>query len=196
MPQETRYWLDGLQLEAGGSATAFVPPALTPAEVALAKSEVGSRLDGLLAQRMEIWTRSLAQFSARPLTGWGPGQFQVAFDEGGYQYRYLPEGIFLAHAHNMLLEYLVALGVLGALPTLLVILVALWSLCTAGRFRPLSASAAGLLAALLGFQVFGLSDALAEGGRGALVLWAALGLAGAVVTRSNAAAAFMTRSPR
>jgi hypothetical protein len=182
---ETRYWLDALQVEAGDAATPFVPPDLTPAEVALTRNVGSRRLDNLLGARIEIWSRALEQFAARPLTGWGPGQFQVAFVADGYTYTSVPEGMFVAHAHDMFLEYLVTLGIPGAVTALLVLVVTLWSLRAVRTSCCLVASATALTAALVGFQVFGLTDALAEGGRGALVLWTTLGLAAAVASRAH-----------
>ena len=132
-----------------------------------------------LTGRIEIWTASVVLIGNHLYTGVGPGQFPLAMD------RPFPElGASVAphipHAHNLVLQALLDLGLPGTVFLGFVIATAVRGLIATMRRaadRSLQLLAVGLAASLLAFFVYGLTDAIAPGARGGLPFWLVLGLA-------------------
>ena len=93
---------------------------------------------------------------------------------------------FVPHAHNLYLAYATELGLPG-LAAFLVLEARFMRSCLlslrAWRGQ-LGWAAAGLVSAMLGFLVYGLTDAIGPGARAGLVLWIGLGL-GAALPRAT-----------
>jgi O-antigen ligase len=130
------------------------------------------------AGRSLLWSQALAMVRDFPVTGVGLGQFDPVL-----HLLYLPAfgtpGLYVPHAHNLVLAYAVELGVPGAIAFGLLVAAALRGCLGAlqaadGEVRW---SALGLALGLLGFMIFGLTDAIAPGARGGLLLWVSLGMA-------------------
>ncbi len=84
----------------------------------------------------------------------------------------------LAHAHNLVLQSLVELGIPGGLAFLSILALAAWLCWSAAMPRwSLRWLAAGLCCGLLAYGVYGLADTIAPGARGGFLLWPLLGLA-------------------
>ena len=78
------------------------------------------------AARIIVWDASIEAFRDRPLLGWGPENFRLAFDRHFDNRLYLNENmgeIWFDRAHNFFVDSLVSVGLLG---TLLYGLVALY----------------------------------------------------------------------
>ena len=140
-----------------------------------------SGLDSL-ASRLELWQRSLRMVGDFPLTGIGPGQFDLVL------HRLFPPllvrgDVYVAHAHNWFLQLALDLGLIGAFAMLGLLrgfargVAVAASRSTDPRLRRL---ALALAAGMLGYCVFGLTDAIALGARGGLGFWIVLGLGAAL----------------
>ncbi|MDW8252651.1 MAG: O-antigen ligase family protein [Chloroflexota bacterium] len=139
--------------------------------------------------RRELWDRALLMVEDFPLTGVGPGQFSLVLHRW-YEPLILAPGTYVPHAHNLLLQLALDLGVPGmtAVVSLVVTAVvrAVWRASDPAARRV----AIGVGAGFIGVFVYGLTDAIAIGARGALPLWALLGLGIAIdrLARANEAA--------
>jgi putative inorganic carbon (HCO3(-)) transporter len=131
-----------------------------------------------------------------PFTGIGLGQFDSVF-KALYAPVRIPDDLFIAHAHNLLLQYAVELGVPGVLACALLGLAFFRQVWIAIRADDplLRWTGLGLALGVLGFLVYGLTDAIAPGARGGLLLWVVLGL-GAAVGRVAQIAADQPPPPR
>jgi putative inorganic carbon (HCO3(-)) transporter len=140
--------------------------------------------------RQAIWAASLDTFLDAPWTGVGLGAGRVVVPAryGHYFRRPMTD---IAHAHNHLLQAGLDLGLPG-----LVAYLALWlgAAVMIGRTLRatgdpwLNALAVGFAGALIAYFVYGISDAVALGGRPGFIFWYLLGLITAVHalgTRSN-----------
>lgn len=92
-------------------------------------SEVSSSDSGTIQVRKLIWSGTLDMIRARPLTGWGPGSFQIVFP--GFRnpvYHLLGVSHNTLHAHSEYLEVLSDTGLIGVLLWLVlaVMLIRLW----------------------------------------------------------------------
>ncbi len=141
-------------------------------------------------QRLEIWSRAVYMLQDFPFTGIGMGTFrQVA----NLLYPFFLAGpdAEIPHAHNLLLQIGVDLGLPGLIAWLAIFLLVCWSawrVYRRGRTSsapplprspapPLSALGAGLLASQVALIVHGLTDAATWGTRPAVLVWAIWGLA-------------------
>jgi putative inorganic carbon (HCO3(-)) transporter len=108
---------------------------------------------GSASLRFDVWTATLAMIRDHPVWGYGPD---------GFLYNYNPRYVqptawaerFTAHAHNLVLDFWVRLGIIGAAVVTVAIGACLASVATfvqAGNRRETIADAAliGLLAAIL-----------------------------------------------
>ena len=131
------------------------------------------RRDPLLGGRLEIWGVALRIIPHFFWTGVGIGQFDVVYAA------YNPaagSGDYIPHAHNLILQAALDLGIFGAAAYLGVLACGLM-LAWQGAARPTrSWLASGLGCSLVGFLLFGISDTIAPGARGGVFLWAVLGL--------------------
>ena len=140
--------------------------------------------------RVEIWSRALYAIQDFPFTGTGLGTFRRVVNLLYPLFTIGPE-TDIAHAHNMLLQVAVDLGLPGLIAYLALLVLAALSAWRAARGSdPLvRATALGLLAGLVALHIYGLTDALAPGSKPALAFWLALGLL-AVLPQDDAAWAF------
>ena len=127
--------------------------------------------------RMELWQRAGWMVADFPFTGIGLGQFSAVLP-AGYPIFSAPPGTFMPHAHNLILEYAVELGLPGAAAFVAVLV---------GFFRQMIGvvattdavtrwTAIGAAAAIAGYLAYGLTDAIAPGARGGIVFWLVIGL--------------------
>ncbi len=148
-----------------------------------------------LDARIELWNRALATIQNVPFTGCGLGAFRYVV--------HVPDPLFItapgsdiAHAHNVLLQAALDLGLPGLYAYLALVGTALWMSwrvarpaerrdCVSGQRRWL---ALGLVGSLVAFHVFGLTDTIALGAKPGLALWIVLGLAAALWAREQGAA--------
>jgi putative inorganic carbon (HCO3(-)) transporter len=87
-----------------------------------------------------------------------------------------------AHAHNVFLQVALDVGIPGLIAYVALLLVSgiiAWQLIK--RDRSLQDVSAGLLASLVAFHIFGLTDALAIGSRSSVLLWGIFGLLAAMI---------------
>ena len=103
----------------------------------------------------------------------------------------------IAHAHNMLLQVAVDVGLPGLIAYLALLELAAavaWSAARRSSGAACSLSL-GLFAGLIALHIYGLTDALALGSKPGLVFWMALGLIAALprVTQAAASSAEFTQ---
>ncbi len=113
------------------------------------------------SQRLYVWRSSLNMLADRPLTGVGLDNFLYYYREGGYM---LPEAWAepnVAHAHNLVLDHWLRLGVLG-LAVLAWLQVSFWqkglALYRTLRGHNLQSVAVALMASMADFLVHGMLD--------------------------------------
>ncbi len=131
------------------------------------------------ASRRELWERSLYMLQDFPFTGIGPGQFNAVLH--ALYVPFLLWNQYVPHAHNIYLEYALELGIPGAIAFGLVVLGFFRSCALAARSGDALVrwTGLGLAFGMAGFMVYGLTDAIAPGARGGLLLWIVLGLGAA-----------------
>lgn len=87
-----------------------------------------------LADRLSSWKVAFASFKEKPILGWGPENFSVAFDKNyNPALLGLKKDIYLFsswwdRAHNFLIDYAIYAGILGLLAFLLLIGTLFWQL--------------------------------------------------------------------
>ena len=116
-----------------------------------------------------------------PFTGIGLGQFNPVLHALYFPFLVMADE-FVPHAHNLVLEYAIELGVPG-LAAFGALLYAFFMQCArAARAEDqlVRWTGVGLALGVVGFLVYGLVDAIAPGARAGIVLWVVLGLGGAV----------------
>ena len=132
--------------------------------------------------RLELWQRAIQMLQDFPFTGIGMGQFEPVL-HSLYMPMLTPLGSYVPHAHNFVLQLGLDLGLPGALAFLALLVGffrALWRVYRGTDSRELHAAAVGLAAGLASFLVYGLTDAIVVGSRGAIVMWLFLGLGAAL----------------
>jgi hypothetical protein len=111
--------------------------------------DAGAFVSGGLGWRVEGWTMGLASLAEKPFTGWGPGAFRFAvqtrIDETAAQ------ATARFDAHNVFIELVVTLGVIGTL------LAAVWVVLAGVRARGLLALVAVLMVSSWLLQPIGLA---------------------------------------
>ncbi len=123
--------------------------------------------------RLFAWTAAWQMIAARPLLGWGPGGWSLAYPA----FRDPAEQEGLVHAHSLLLHLAAEIGLV---PTSL--LVAAVVATPVAALRAVAGDAArlrlgvALSAGLIGYFALGLFDVVATEGRNALGFGAVLGL--------------------
>jgi putative inorganic carbon (HCO3(-)) transporter len=175
-----RWWLAGglLALVAGGVVAALLlagraglrDTAALPSrpEPGVAHATFG------VAARLEIWWRGLEMVRDAPYTGAGLALFPRIMDRFYPGYILGPE----RHAHNVLLQTAVDLGLPGLVALIWLLLAFALHLRTTLRTSAdpaVRAAGLGLGAGLLAFLLFGTIDAIPLGSRPGLALWVVLG---------------------
>jgi putative inorganic carbon (HCO3(-)) transporter len=109
-----------------------------------------------------------------------------------------PAGTWVPHAHNVLLQLGMDLGMPGALSMLLVLgafLRAVWRATRRASDPLLSAIAVGLGASLAAFLIYGLIDTISVGARASIILWVVLGIGAALARVDDAQVAGAPPAP-
>lgn len=136
-------------------------------------------------RRLEIWSRALQGIGDYAFTGVGLGVFRHALPDL-YPVFDLNRAEDIAHVHNIYLQTALDLGLPGLVAYLAILGSTLAALVQTGQRLaepslmdglPRSRLAAGLAGGLLGYAVFGLTDAVALGARPGFLFWLACGLA-------------------
>jgi putative inorganic carbon (HCO3(-)) transporter len=131
-----------------------------------------------LASRVEIWSRALYGIEDFPITGMGMNTFREVVHVL-YPLFMIPPGVDFAHAHNHMLQAAIDLGIPGLIAYLslwlisAVMLHSIWSRATGWEDR---LWVLGLGGGLLGYFVYGLTDAVALGAKPGFLWWMMLGL--------------------
>ena len=95
------------------------------------KSPVLSRFSGISLQeqttksRFQVWGMAIEGFKENPLLGWGQDNFNLVFNKY-YDSRLYDQEPFFDRAHNVLLDWLIAGGILGLLAYLSIFVAALF----------------------------------------------------------------------
>lgn len=137
-----------------------------------------------LSGRLEVWSRALQMIQDFPLTGIGMGAFKPVVN-ALYPFFMLIPNADVPHAHNLILQIAVDLGLPGLIAWLALwglVCVAAWQAYRRGQRASnlwLAGLGAGLLASQAALAVHGLTDAVTWGVRPAVVVWAIWGLAAA-----------------
>jgi len=152
---------------------------VVPALASLALPEMRLHLERLTwmhrhETRLNLWESSLDGIAARPLTGWGPGNFDVMMAghevSGYYEVR--------AHSHNDLLMHGVNAGLPGILAAVALLVAVCWVLFRAWRRGGSRAwLAAGALAVQAGITMAGMFQVYQTDDEVEMLLYVVLGLA-------------------
>lgn len=139
--------------------------------------------------RAEIWRQAVYLIQDHPYTGAGANTFGAVADALYPSFLRGPDA-GVPHAHNLLLQVAVDLGILGLVAFLAITILAFWAAIKGGRrYRragdaALAALAWACVASLVGMLVHGQVDATTWiVGRGAFVPWATIGIALALARR-------------
>lgn len=132
-----------------------------------------------LIGRLDIWQRALTAIADFPLTGVGLGAFRYLAIAYAPFFTVDPVLADVGHAHNIFLQTALDMGIPG-----LIAYSALLLLCAAGGWQLYRRAttmtgrtiSGGLLASLLAFHLFSLTDAVAPGARPIFTLWLLFGL--------------------
>jgi len=139
---------------------------------------------GTMRGRVEVWQRAIYMIQDFPFTGIGLGTFDIV--------RNVLYPLFLAgpdvqifHAHNLLLQVAVDLGIPGLVAYAGLIAAFALMGCQVYRSRggKERALAVGLLCSMLAHQVYGLTDAVALGSKPGFLVWGMLGLMAGLYAR-------------
>jgi putative inorganic carbon (hco3(-)) transporter len=132
-----------------------------------------------LSGRIQIWARAWEYIADMPLLGGGLGTFRARY--AGYvggSWEGVIFDIGVPHAHNVFIQMAYDVGLVGLAAYLALVGLALWDglrLCREGS--GLCASlAAGVVASLLAYHVYGLTDTVALGAKPGVLFWAVLAL--------------------
>ena len=137
-----------------------------------------------LPNRLELWSLSFTMLRDFPYTGVGPGQLSHVLHTS-YTPVTISANTYVPHAHNFVLQLGLDFGIPGMVAVLFLLagfFRNVWTGLRRAEDGQLQALAVGLGAGMISFLIYGLTDALALGARGALGLWLVLGL-GAALTR-------------
>lgn len=142
---------------------------------------------GSLGARFVIWPRAIQAIQDFPFTGVGLDAFRRLVNTL-YPIFNLSPDIDIAHAHNTWLQVALDVGLPGLVAYLamwIVTLVMLFQTLRRAAHPGLRALALGLLGALAGAFVYGLTDTIALGSRPGFMWWTLLALATLVWIRSR-----------
>jgi putative inorganic carbon (HCO3(-)) transporter len=136
-----------------------------------------------MAGRLEIWSRALYALRDFAFTGFGLGSFDRVVDLLYPLFLMGPEaGV---HAHNVLLEIALSLGIPGLVAYAAVVGTAFWSAWRAASVTKLRHGqensspwlATGVVGSLVAFHVFGLTDSILLEAKPGVAFWLLLALA-------------------
>jgi len=143
---------------------------------------IGSDTLGGTGDRLEIWARTLFMIRDFPFTGIGMGSYADVFN--GFYPLISPDPVLMEHAHNLILQIAVDLGIPGLIAWLGVLLGVIWTswqLYWFGRSqgdRSAFGLGAGLLCSQLALMAHGVFDAVTWGMvKPAPIVWGIWGVA-------------------
>lgn len=138
-----------------------------------------------LEGRVELWSRALYAIQDFPFTGCGLGTFRRVVHILYPLFLVAPD-TDIAHAHNVFLQAALDLGLPGLIAYLALLAVAASAAWWAGGAgMPFRWAALGLLAGLIGFHIYGLTDTVALGAKPGLAFWLALGILASLLDGST-----------
>lgn len=134
--------------------------------------------------RLEVWEWAIEGIRDFPFTGTGLGAFRRVI------HRFYPIDVRpnydIAHAHNIFLQTALDVGLPGLIAYLAMLsIVGFMGWQVAKHNEQLRPFALGLLASLIAFHTYGLTDALALGSKPGILFWMALGLLTAMFNCSS-----------
>lgn len=141
-----------------------------------------------LVGRLELWNLALYSIQDFPFTGCGLGAFREVVRLFYPLFIRSPD-FDIAHAHNMLLQVALDLGLPGLIAYLALTGTTLWTglriaLAPHDRDGPFGSTyhwlALGIVASLVAYHVYGLTDAVALGAKPGVAYWIVLALAAAL----------------
>lgn len=151
----------------------------------------GSLLDFLaeragfgLVARFELWVRAARMFATAPLTGIGLNNYSTMMDALYPGYALGPE----AHAHNLFLQTLTDLGILGLFGLLLflgVVISVTIAVIRAEQDKIIRSILIAIIATIAGWLTYCLLEVLSLGHKPGVFLWAILALPMAFAQRTN-----------
>jgi hypothetical protein len=136
----------------------------------------GIALAMVVGGRVDVWSRAWAILREHAFTGIGLGRFDLAY--AAYFATLADPEPLVPHAHNLVLQAVLDLGLVGGLAYCSLFVVAL---ITAMRmlYRSVGAAslfAAGLAGSMVAALIFGTTDTIAPGARASLLYWVLFGL--------------------
>ena len=135
-----------------------------------AGTELPGRLAVAAVSRTEIWRAAVDAIGERPVLGYGPGAFPVAWTVSRSP---VPPPVL--HAHNILLEGLIWWGLIGAIPFWLLVGGPVWSLSRRGSPKT------WVLAGLASLLTAGLADWILVATSTSYLFWIVVGAAWALL---------------
>lgn len=123
--------------------------------------------------RVEIWSRAIYALHDFVFTGIGIGAFNVVIPQF-YPYITIPVGVDIPHAHNLLLQIGVDLGLLGLIAYISLLINIFVMLCAVLRKRTNALSwtlAVGAFGSIVAMLVHGMVDATTWGTKLAFIPW-------------------------
>lgn len=185
-------WLTGSFVITGGGVLILWAVGLDRALIWV-DSALGDGSSGV--SRAELWSRAWLMLRDFPFTGVGLNAFPFVLRDLYPTFLSAP-GELIPHAHNIYLQAAMDLGLPGMLAFLALLGTTARSWCLASEARPnwriLSDGAA---AGLVGFCVYGLTDAVTLGAKPGIFFWALLGTI-AAAERASRCARGVERGPR
>lgn len=157
-----------------GQATAEDAPPRIPLAGPIATTFVSEGKIQSAEARRGLWREALSLAESHPVFGWGLGKKWVYFKPGPNEFA---TG---SAAHNIALDLLVRMGVVGIALFLLAVALSIAGGVRAWRLHPdphIAALAAGATAALVGLLAKGMVESIFENYRVAVVLGVVLGIA-------------------
>lgn len=134
--------------------------------------------------RQEVWHWAIIAIQDFPFTGTGLGTFRQVVRR--LYPLDVPATYDIAHAHNIFLQTALDVGLPGLIAYLAMLGIAgFMGWQVAKRDDKLRPFALGLLASLIAFHTYGLTDALALGSKPGILFWMALGLLTAMFNCSS-----------
>jgi len=133
----------------------------------------GGPFAAVIADRRQVWSRALFMVDDMPVTGVGLDAFRDVVPV------YAPATVIsldgIAHAHNVWLQVVLDLGIVGALPYGWVLAVG-WRAWRLAQGTPWDLPASGAAGVVLAAHLFGSADALMLGSRAGTLVWCGMGV--------------------
>lgn len=140
----------------------MVQERVTQASIELSAYAHGQRDDSSIGLRMQFWQASVDMFQEHPWTGVGPQNIRSEFQARAASGELSDAVSEFTHSHSDVLWAMASLGVPGLLALLAIYFAPLAVFLRAARSRERAVSAAGFMGVclVLGYMVFGLTEAM------------------------------------